>query len=513
MKRIIESTRTQLESTENDQIISKINYQKSCADYEEKLIISDEMNMKMNKSLIFLKNENNNLNNGLSSAKKLLHDNQNDLIEKNTEIRRNELDLNNQKNTIEKLNISNKENEKYKELFDSLKIENLILNNDYENLFLKLQQNEEEKLKAEAKSNNTILLLDELKRIETEKAQIIITTERKNEEDLIKKDEKNDLDKNIIKQSYQLEIFNLKSNFNDTIQLLKHENNKELINKDEIRLDETNNTKILYESKLADLKTSKDKELNDLHEIYEHKFLIIENQHDNHVITLKEKFTVLAEKEKLEKNDYIQLLQNQINDLKLNNEAQFDLDKKSIEKEKTVLQKKLIVLEEKVLIYQLEREKQVDITTKYCDEKLMLEYEELFEALEILEKKFKISQNDIQNYVFLNNEFSKVFISCCDAMKYFDDTLFVLVEGTRTDASDKNQINDVSASQIIEEVMMLGMSESGGGRAFRGVNQRDSVSTFHTQHPSLIPSYHTPNGVGITMYQSTEGSTYNDGGT
>ena len=95
----------------------------------------------------------------------------------------------------------------------------------------------------------------------------------------------------------------------------------------------------------------------------------------------------MQEKEKIDKMISIELMQEKINQLRSDMNEKFNIDKNNTDIKLKDIKNKLIIAEEKLVMCQLEKDKELEITTKYCDEKLFSEYEELLKALEMIENK------------------------------------------------------------------------------------------------------------------------------
>ena len=502
-----------------DQADSKTNFQKTCETYEKKLKYSIEKNSKFDQNLILLKNENNNLKAAVENFKINIKNLENNVIEKDIEINKNENIFKDQINRIDDLKILKVENNKLKEFLESSKNENFSLDEKIQILKIELEKNEEKKIILELNCNENKKLLIESKRNFEEKIESLVLLEkRKEEENLLKDDkfqflitkmeQKHKFEKENLNRLQQQENLTIKNDFNQIIFSLKQDSENEILKTSRITIDEIEKIKTLHATQFHKFEILKNNEINQIRTESENRFLNFQNQYDNHVSALKEKLDKLEEKEKIEKKRSIELMQEIIIKVKSDMTEKFNLEKNNTDIELINVKNKLRLTEENLVNCQIEKDKKLDITTKYCNEKLFSEYEELLKALDMLENKFKIAQNEIQESVFLINEFSKNFILCCDAMNRFDDELSVLVEGNRTGESVKSKFNDNAARQIVEDLLVsrkLEMNEGWTGRDDNRANrsQTDFGSTLRTHSLSPFPSFYTPSKRNNSDYQST----------
>ena len=513
----LESTRKQLDTILKDQTKLKLNFHETCESYEKKIKYFVEKILKLDQNLIILKDKNEELNAAVENLKTNSKNLQNILVEKDIEIRRNETRQRGLKSQINNFEILKFENSKLKEFSESSKIKNSVVEEEIRNVKIELKKHEEDKIILKSNCDENMKLLKESKRNEEKKDQQISFLEKRREEEnqlndeklqflITKLEQEHKFEKENLDRSLQQENLTLKNDLNQVIFSLEKNHETEILKTSRIRNDEIEKIKTQHESQLHSSEILKNKEINELRTDSENRLLNFKIQYDSQVSVLNEKLDKMQEKEIIDKMISIELMQEKINQLRSDMNEKFNIDKNNTDIELKDIKNKLIIAEEKLVMCQLEKDKELEITTKYCDEKLFSEYEELLEALEMLENKFKTAQNEIQYSVFLNNEFSKNFISCCDAMNQFDNDLSVLVEGGRTGASQSSQFNDSIAHQIIEDVLVtrkLEMNERWTVRDSNKTNQRNYGPALQALSPSLIPSFYTPRRINNSEYQST----------
>ena len=502
-----------------DQADSKTNFQKTCETYEKKLKYSIEKNSKFDQNLVLLKNENSDLKAAVENLKINIKNLENNLLEKDNELSKNETIFNDQINQIDDLKILKLENNKLKEFLKSSKNENISLDEKIQILKIELEKNEKKIIILELNCDENKKLLTESRKNFEEKIQSFdLLEKRKEEENLLnddkfqflitKMEQKHKFEKENLHRLQQQENLKLKNDLNQIIFSLKQDNENEILKTSRITIDEMEKMKTIHATQFHKFEILKNNEINQLRTESENRFLNFQNQYDNHVSALEEKLDKMQEKEKIEKKISIESMQENIIKLKSDMMEKFNLEKNNTDIELINLKNKLFLTEENLVKCQIEKDKKLDITTKYCNEKLFSEYEELLKALDILENKFQIAQNEIHESLFLRNEFSKNFILCCDAMNRFDDELSVLVEGNRTGESVNNQFHDNAARQIVEDLLVSRKLEMIEGWTVRDDNranrsQTDFGSTLRTHSLSPFPSFYTPSKRNNSYYQST----------
>ena len=504
----IQLVKKQLEASQEALAVSRANLLNSNENYEKRIIDivkNEDKNEKNMKNIV------DDLKTALEGSKSALSVQlaATNFAEKNNlKIHSDLLVLKNQNDDL--INI-NKNNEILKIQFISLKNEIIELND-------KIQNQIKDIVGRDDKIQQQIIVIDEIKRLfesekneNLQKEQMLVALHRSSDLELesrirthrqamIVKEHDYEFNLESAKRILQQQIIDHE---NETKQLLwveKQEKEEAIMINDKLCHDEINKLKIQYEKELNDIKNLNEKNIIELNDNFEKNLSDSRKKSEVHLETLQKEFFGTQEKEKNQKELELKFLTEIIeekNNLLATERLQYEQTIKEY-------QNKIDFSEEKLFIFQSEREKQLELRSQFCDEKLVHDYEDLVREKEILEQKFMVSVKDGQTLGYVNSEICKAYVTCCDVMKEWDESMSVLVEGVRSTSSSGNGIGNgsgssgsnhnngsnngssgysYSATQIIEESM---------GRTSTNNNYRDPGSTFQDRPLVFNNSYHTP---------------------
>lgn len=171
--------------------------------------------------------------------------------------------------------------------------------------------------------------------------------------------------------------------------------------------------------------------------------LSLKKEHDEELIKIKseieltnnEKIKILEVdimyKQKINSDDLDILtkeLDNKYEKLKEKYEDKIAVFNGENEKNMGYLNEKLSNANEMILIFQSERNNQLLMTTKHSDELLDLELKKQVSIQGELESQLNYASKENFSLKYLNSEFQKVFVSCYESMRGWDEELLDMVE-------------------------------------------------------------------------------------
>lgn len=419
------------------------------------------------KNIFLLKSQVDGVNTSFEGCKNALREQQKISKEMEIELIKFTIENNTLKVKLENTDHLGKDNGKLKSKIILFKIENLELNNTVKSLtaevahrdesIVRLTHDNEEgmRLLVDARKevndvnqyNTSLKLLNIQNRESSEEANKLLITVKSNQYEGEIDTLKNTIQQDLIKSEHETQRI---------IWELKQNHDKEINNNEMIKTNEINEIKKNYELQINTIKNTNKKDFEDLQRVTDKEMSSKESNNEIRIQNMQENFHRIFENEKIEKDFELKKMEENFSSLKIENEQLLISEKMKNERDLQSITDKYNNCEEKLQIVLRERERQVEITTQYCDEKLTHECQDLLRIQENIEQQLIHTQKEVISNQFINNELIKVFISCCDAMCEWEEELSGIVEGetppplgSNRRTLDQNSILP-SASQIAD---------------------------------------------------------------